>query len=217
MGMNVPLYKLFGGFNTEIINNTQTKDTMKSDRPTIYIASHRFSFMDILVTFEIFARLSVGTRENPRILSGVSDTPELLKIIVTLLLNFWCSKMLMISYSKRYGNTTKEMAKYLYWGDDIVIWQHPYNKSRGLYYILHKCIYEYGVTPRLVYIDITDKMTNETINNESVWNIIRKTRNKTYYATSHEIEYTIEREITDDIYKQFTEPFWDQVCAKLKG
>jgi hypothetical protein len=207
------LYKFFGGSKTTIFNNTT--HTAKDARPTIYIVSHKFSWFDILVTFEIFSQC--GNKANPRVIAGICDVPDWFRILLLLLLNYVCPALQLIAYNKRYGNTTQEVAKYLCWGDDIVIWQHPYNKRRGLYYILHKCIYEYGVTPRLVYIDITDKMTNETINNESVWNIIRKTRNKTYYATSHEIEYTIEREITDDIYKQFTEPFWDQVCAKLKG
>jgi len=207
------LYKFFGGSKTTIFNNTT--HTAKDMLPTIYIVSHKFSWFDILVTFEIFSQS--GNKENPRVIAGICDVPDWFRILLLLLFNYVCPALQLIAYNKRYGNTTKEVAKDLCLGDDIVIWQHPYNKRRGLYYILHKCIYEYGVTPRLVYIDITDKMTNETINNEFIWNIIRKTRNKTYYATSHEIEYTIEREITDDIYKQFTEPFWDQVCAKLKG
>ena len=207
------LYKLFGGSNTKIFNNTT--HTAKDAIPTVYIVSHKFSFMDILIAFEIFAQC--GNKENQRVIGGVCDVSEWFQIALTTIFNWVCPTMHLISYNKRCGNATKEMTKHLYLGDDIIIWQHPYNKSRGLYYILHKCIYDYGVTPRLVYIDIADKVTNETINNESIVNIVRKTRNKTYYATSHEIEYKIEREITDDIYKQFTEPFWDQVCAKLKG
>lgn len=207
------LYKFFGGSKTTIFNNTT--HTSKYTRPTIYIVSHKFSWFDILVTIEIFSQS--GNEENPRVIAGICDVPDWFRILLLLLLNYVCPALQLIAYNKRYGNTTKEVAKHLCWGDDIVIWQHPYNKSRGLYYILHKCIYEYGVTPHLVYIDIADKLTNETINNDSILNIIRHTRNKTYYATSHEIEYNIEREITDDIYNHFTEPFWDQVCAKLNG
>ena len=207
------LYKFFGGSRTTIFNDTT--HTSKDARPTIYIVSHKFSWFDILVTFELFSQR--GNNEIPRAIAGICDLPEWFRILLLLLLNYACPALQLIAYNKRYGNTTHEVSKYLSWGDDIVIWQHPYNKRRGLYYILHKCIYEYGVMPRLVYIDITDKITEETINNESVINIVRKTRNKTYYATSHEVKYNIEREILDYIYKQFTEPFWDQVCAKLKG
>ena len=207
------LYKFFGGSNTKIFNNTT--HTVKDERPTIYIVSHKFSWFDILVVFELFSQCS--NPSSPRVMAGICDVPDWFRILLLLLLNYACPALQLTAYNKRHGNTTQEVAKYLCWGDDLVIWQHPYNKSRGLYYILHKCIYVYGLTPRLVYIDITDHMTKDTLNNESIVNIIRKTRNKTYYATSKEIEYTIEREMTDDVYKYFTEPFWDQVCANPKG
>jgi hypothetical protein len=207
--MKFPLYKLFGGFNTKIIDNTKHLD--KDTRPTIYIVSHKFSFMDILVSLEVFSKLS----PNLRTIAGVSDIPECMKKIVSSLLNFWCPNMLLIPYNKRYGNTTKEMSKHLYLGDDIIIWQQPYNKSKGLYYILEQCIYDYGIHPRLVYIDITDKKTTEPINTESLFCIIQKTRNKTYWVTSHEIDYKIHQNM-DNIYDNFTVPFWRQIDEKIK-
>jgi hypothetical protein len=206
--MVVPLYKLFGGFGTKIIDTTSHLN--KDIRPTIYIVSHKFSFMDILVAFAVFSALTTHLRT----IAGVSDIPECLKKLVTVLLNYWCPNMLLIPYNKRYGNTTKEMTKHLCLADDIIIWQHPYNKSRGLYYILEKCVYEYDIQPRLVYIDIADKITNETINNDSLLNIIRKTRNKTYYVTSYQIEYTIQPKLTD-IYENFTVPFWRQIDEQI--
>ncbi len=83
-----------------------------------------------------------------------------------------------------------------------------------MYYILEQCVYEYDIQPRLVYIDIADKITNETINNDSLLNIIRKTRNKTYYVTSYQIEYTIQPKLTD-IYENFTVPFWRQIDEQI--
>ena len=206
------LYKLFGGGNTKIFNHTT--HTAKDAMPTVYIVSHKFSFMDILIAFEVFSQLSPA---NQRAIGGVCDVPEWFQIALTTIFNWVCPTMHLISYNKRCGNATKEMTKHLYLGDDIIIWQHPYNKSRGLYYILEQCIREYNMTPRLVYIDISDKMTATTVNNESPINIFRKVRNKLYYVTSHEIEYKIDLDITYDIHEQFTKPFWDQVCAKLKG
>ena len=210
-----PLYKLFGGFGTKIIDTTSHLN--KDIRPTIYIVSHKFSFMDILVAFSVFSALSTDLRT----IAGVSDIPECLKKLVTMLLNYWCPNMLLIPYNKRYGNTTKEMTKHLCLADDIIIWQQPYNKSRGLYYILEQCNYEYDIHPRLVYINIDDKITSETItsetiNNDSLIHIIRKTRNKTYYVSSYEIEYTIQPKMTD-IYENFTVPFWNQIDDKIKN
>jgi hypothetical protein len=200
------LYKLFGGSNTKIFNNTT--HTAKDAMPTVYIVSHKFSFMDILIAFEIFAQC--GNNENQRVIGGVCDVSEWFQIALTTIFNWVCPTMHLISYNKRCGNTTKEMTKHLYFGDDIIIWQHPYNKSRGLYYILEQCIREYNMTPRVVYIDISDKMTATTVNNESPINIFRKVRNKRYCVTSREIEYKLDRGTSYDIYEQFTKPFWDQ-------
>ena len=201
------LYKLLGGTKTIIVNNTThlAKDT----RPTIYIVSHKFSYFDILVAFEIFSQCVPET--EVRVIAGVCDVQDWFRVLIVLLLNYVCTALKLIAYNKRHGNTTQELANHLCLGHDIIIWQHPYNKSRGLYYILHKCIYEHDTIPRVVYIDICDHITAETINNQSIWNIVRKTRNKTYYATSYEIEYKLERETTDNIYEQFTAPFWNRV------
>ena len=200
------LYKLLGGTKTTIVNNAV--HLSKTKRPTIYIVSHRFSYFDILITFEIFSQCVPET--DVRVIAGVCDVQDWFRVLLVLLLNYVCSALKLIAYNKRRGNTTQELANNLCLLNDIIIWQHPYNKSRGLYYILHKCIYEHDVVPRLVYIDICDHMTTETVNNEPIWNIIRKTRNKTYYATSYEIEYKLERETADNIYEQFTVPFWYQ-------
>ncbi len=197
------LYKLLG---STIVNNTQhlAKDT----RPTIYIVSHKFSYFDILISFEIFSQCVQET--EIRVIAGVCDVQDWFRVLLVLLFNYVCSALQLIAYNKRHGNTTQELANNLRLRNDVIIWQHPYNKSRGLYYILHKCIYEHNIVPRLVYIDICDHTTSETINNQSIWNIVRKTRNKTYYATSYEIKYSISREITDDIYEEFTVPVWYQ-------
>jgi len=200
------LYKLLGGTKTTIVNNTQ--HLSKTKRPTIYIVSHKFSYFDILVSFEIFSQSEENA--NPRTIAGVCDVQDWFRVLLVLLFNYVCPALQLIAYNKRHGNTTQELANNLCLRNDVIIWQHPYNKSRGLYYILHKCIYEHNVVPRLVYIDICDHMTKETINNQSIWNIVRKTRNKTYYATSYEIKYSISREITDNIYEEFTVPFWYQ-------
>jgi hypothetical protein len=200
------LYKLFGGSNTTIVNNTQHLE--KTKRPTIYIVSHKFSYFDILISFELFSQCVLET--ELRVIAGVCDVPDWFRVLIVLLFNYVCQGLKLIAYNKRHGNTTQELANHLCLGHDIIIWQHPYNKSRGLYYILHKCIYEHNIVPRLVYVDICDHITTETLNNDPIWNIIRKTRNKTYYATSYEIKYSIAREITDDIYEEFTVPFWYQ-------
>jgi hypothetical protein len=200
------LYKLFGGSNTTIVNNTQHLE--KTKRPTIYIVSHKFSYFDILASFEIFSQCVPET--ELRTIAGVCDVPDWFRVLLVLLFNYVCTSLKLIAYNKRNGNTTQELANNLCLRNDVIIWQHPYNKSRGLYYILHKCIYEHNVVPRLVYIDICDRITTETLNNEPIWNIIRKTRNRTYYATSYEIKYSVAREITDNIYEEFTVPFWYQ-------
>ena len=215
----VPLYKLVGGFGTQIINNAP--HAAKDARPTIYIVSHKFSFMDILITFEIFLQfthLRIAqsgercNRNHQRVIGGVCDVPEWFRIVLTSIFNWVCLTMHMISYNKRYGNTTKEMAKHLYFGDDVVIWQHPYNESKGLYYILEQCIHELGVTPRVVYIDISDKMTVTTVNNESPINIFRRVRNKRYYVTSYDVNYQLDQGLSSDkIYDNFTVPFWRQI------
>lgn len=200
------LYKLLGGTKTIIVNNTQ--HLAKDIRPTIYIVSHKFSYFDILIAFEIFSQCVQET--EIRVIAGVCDVQDWFRVLLVLLFNYVCQGLKLIAYNKRHGNTTQELANNLRLRNDVIIWQHPYNKSRGLYYILHKCIYEHNIVPRLVYVDICDHITVETLNNEPIWNIVRKTRNKTYYATSYEIKYSIAREITDDIYEEFTVPFWYQ-------
>lgn len=201
------LYKLIGGCDTTIVNNAT--HTAKDTRPSIYIVSHKFSYFDIVVTLEIFSQLL--NQISRRVIAGVCDVPDWFRIIFVYLCSYLFPTLQLIAYNKRHGNTTRELSKHLFLSDDIIIWQHPYNKSRGLYYMLYKCIYERGVLPRLVYIDISDKVTTETINNDTALSIIRKTRNNTYYVTSYEIEYKIDREMPDDIYEQFIVPLWDKV------
>lgn len=196
------LYKLLG---SKIVNNA--KHLAKTKRPTIYIVSHRFSYLDILASFEIFSQVVMS---RPRTIAGVCDVPDWFRVLLVMLLNNICQDLKLIAYNKRHGNTTQKLVNNLCSSNDIIIWQQPYNKSRGLYYILHKCIYEHNIVPRLIYIDICDHITRETINNESIWNIICKTTNKTFYATSYEIKHSIAREITENIYEQFTVPFWSK-------
>ena len=209
--MCCPLYKIFGGFKTKINNNAT--HLSKLEQPTIYIISHKFSYMDIVVSAEVFSQLN--NRIGRRTIVGIADVPEWFSRFLPKLYNFWYPRLFLIAYNKRFGNTTKEMVKHLCLGDDVIIWQQPYNKSRGLYYILEQCIYLHHVNPRVVYIDIDDKLTTETLNNESILQIIKKTHNKTYHISSYEIEYDIQQNASS-IYDDFTSPFWKSIETKLK-
>jgi hypothetical protein len=190
------LYRVFGG---SIIDETNICDMRPTTKPTVYIVSHLFSYMDILLTLEVITRATI----QERTIAGVANVPHMTKPIITNLFGYISPNINFISHNTRGGNTADMLANNLREGHDIILWQHPYNTHKSLYHLLSE------TKPRLVYIDITSRRL-QTINNMNCLAILRYTCCHRYRITSTEIDYSnILRENETDIVNGFNRPLWD--------
>ena len=96
--INVMLYRVFGG---SIIDETNICDMRPTTKPTVYIVSHLFSYMDILLTLEIMTQATL----HHRTISGVANIPHFTKPIITKLFGYISPKIHFISHNTRDGNT----------------------------------------------------------------------------------------------------------------
>jgi hypothetical protein len=193
------LYRIFGG---SIINETNVVDLRPTHKPTVYIVSHLFSYMDILLALEVITQTTL----HHRTIAGVANVPHFSKPIITKLFGYISPKIHFISHNVRDGNTSDMLAQNLRDGADIILWQHPYNKHKSLYHLLSE------TKPRLVYIDISSSRTTQTINNMNWLSILGRTCCHTYKIISREIDYSnILRENENDIVGYFNKPLWDTI------
>jgi hypothetical protein len=194
------MYRIFGG---SIIDETDISDMRQIDKSTVYIVSHLFSYMDILLTLEMITRSTISHRT----IAGVANVPHTAKQLITKLFGYMSPKIKFVSYNTRDKNTSEMLADNLRRGDDLFLWQHPYNKHKSLYHLLSE------TRPRLVYIDIASHRANKTINNGNIASILNHTCCKTYTITSREINYSdILRANETDIVGGFNDPLWDLIC-----
>lgn len=195
------LHRMFGA---SIIDETNLDDLRQTNKPTIYIVSHRFSYMDIVLAFDVIGRATIRNRT----IAGVANVPPIVKSILTNLFNCLKPKIQFVSYNTRGGNTSELLASNLREGDDVIVWQHPYNKHKSLYHLLSE------TRPRLVYIDIASRRSEKTINDMNLFAILGRTCCHTYTITSREINYSaFLRENEIDIIDGFNRPLWDEVGA----
>ena len=192
-------------FGASIIDETNLDDLRQTNKPTIYIVSHRFSYMDIVLAFDVIGRATIRNRT----IAGVANVPQIVKSILTKLFNCLKPKIQFISYNTRGGNTSELLASNLREGDDVIVWQHPYNKHKSLYHLLSE------TRPRLVYIDIASRRSEKTINDMNLFAIFGRTCCHTYTITSREIDYSgFLRENETDIIDGFNRPLWDEIGGR---
>jgi len=192
------LYRIFGG---SVIDETNVVDLRPTHKPTVYIVSHLFSYMDILLALEVITQATL----HRRTIAGAANVPHIAKPIITKLFGYISPKIHFISHNTRDGNTADMLARNLRDGADIILWQHPYNTHKSLYHLLSE------TKPRLVYIDIASRRT-KTINNMNCLAILGHTCCHTYRIVSREIDYSnILRENETDIVSGFNKPLWDAI------
>ena len=193
------LHRIFG---VSIVDETNADDLRQSDKPTVYIVSHLFSYMDITLAFDVIGQATT----HDRTISGVANVPPVAKSAITKLFNYLTPKIKFISHNTRDGNTSELLARNLRDGADVVLWQHPYNKHQSLYHLVSE------MKPRLVYIDITSHQSAKTINEMGILAIFKRTCCNTFKITSREIDYSgILRENEHDIEGGFNRPLWDDI------
>lgn len=197
------MYRIFGG---SIIDETDLQHMRQAeDKPTVYIVSHLFSYMDIALTLEVMTRATT----KPRTIAGVANVPNAAKTMITQLFGCLSPKIKMISHNTRDKNTSELLAANLRDGHDIILWQHPHNKHKSLYHLLAE------FKPRLVYIDIASHRAKRTINDQNCITILSSTCCKTYMISSLEIDYSeILRENEPDIVGGFNKPLWDYIHSR---
>ena len=195
------LHRVFGA---SIIDETNVDDLRQTDKPTVYVVSHRFSYMDIALAFDVIGRATI----RKRTIAGVANVSPIVKSILTNVFNCLKPQIQFVSYNTHGGNTSELLASNLREGDDVILWQHPYNKHKSLYHLLSE------TRPRLVYIDIASHRSEKTINDMNLFAIFGRTCCHTYTITSREIDYSaFLRENEIDIVGGFNRPLWDEVGA----
>ncbi len=191
------LSPLFAG---SVIDKTQSHHMDATTIPTVYIVSHLFSYMDILLVSDTITKNTTGFRK----LVGVTNAPPLPQTLMMEMLNLLSDKIQYVSYNTRDGNTSRILARELRYGNDIIIWQHPNNHHKSLYYLLR------DTRPRLIYVDISDNKTTRTINNDDIFVILQYTLGRKYIIQSREIDYSeILRDNEIDIVRNFNIPLWN--------
>lgn len=195
------LHRVFGA---SIIDETNVDDLRQTDKPTVYVVSHRFSYMDIALAFDVIGRATI----RKRTIAGVANVSPIVKSILTNLFNCLKPQIQFVSYNTHGGNTSELLASNLREGDDVILWQHPYNKHKSLYHLLSE------TRPRLVYIDIASHRSEKTINDMNLCAIFGRTCCHTYTITSREIDYSaFLRDNETDIVDGFNRSLWDEVGA----
>lgn len=185
-----------------IIDETQQSHLQSTDIPTIYLVSHNYSFIDILLTFDLVNKAT----NIPRIISGVANIPNFVKLIITTLFNYVAPFIRFIPHNTCDGNTSILLANELKNGNDIFIWQHAYNKHKSLYYIISE------VKPRLVYINISNTKIKSSINTNFILYILYRTICSTYRVTSKVVDYSAYYiENSQNIYDDFNVKLWDDL------
>jgi hypothetical protein len=195
------LSQLFAG---SVIDKTKSHHMNATTKPTIYIVSHLFSYIDILLALDTITKNTIGFRK----LVGVTNAPPLPQTLMMEMLNLLSDKIEYVSYNTRDGNTSRILARELRYGNDIIIWQHPNNHHKSLYYLLR------DTRSRLVYIDISDNKTKRTINNDDPFAILLYTSGRNYIIQSWEIDYSkILSDDEIDIIRNFNIPLWKLCCS----
>jgi len=190
------LSRLFAG---SVADETLAHHMNATTTATVYIVSHLFSYMDILLALDAIAKNTT----KYRILVGVTNAPHLSQALMMELLNALSSKIQYISYNTQDRNTSNRLSRHLRSGNDIIIWQHPDNSHKSLYYLLRE------TRPRLIYVDIADGRTAHTINNDKPAEIVMRTIGNKYTIQSREIDYLrILRNDEQDIINGFNIPLW---------
>ena len=190
------LSRLFAG---SVADNAVARHMNATTTSTVYIVSHLFSYMDILLALDAIAK----STNRYRILVGVTNAPPLSQACMMELLNASSNKIRYIAYNTRDGNTSRVLSGHLRNGNDVIIWQHPANTHKSLYYLLRE------TRPRLIYVDIADGRTSRTINNDEPLAIAIQTIGRHYTITSREIDYMpILCDDEADIVSGFNIPLW---------
>lgn len=191
---------MFGGM---VIDESQSHHMNVAMKPTVYIVSHLFSYMDILLVLDVIEKHTTKFRK----LVGVTNAPLLPQTLMTEMLNLSSEIIQYVSYNTRDRNTSRILARELRCGNDIIIWQHPNNHHKSLYYLLR------DTRSRLIYVDITDGETKHTINNYDPFTILWYTIGRRYIIKSQEIDYSqILCGHETDIVNNFNIPLWNLCC-----
>ena len=185
---------------SSIIDDTNPAHLRAANKPTVYIVSHRFSYMDIVIAFDVTNQATIV----PRTITGVANVPNFAKRAINALLDYASPLIKFVPHNTRDGSTSELLIADLRNGCDVFIWQHPYNAHKSLYHIAS------AVRPRIVYIDISDNKTHSSLNSNGIWSIFRKTCCSTYRVTSKEIDYNrFFVENSSNIFNEFNVPFWN--------
>ena len=119
-------------FDGMVIDKSQSHHMNATTKTTIYIVSHLFSYIDILLALGAITKNTTKFRK----LVGVTNAPRLPQTLTMEILNLLSDKIQYVSYNTRDRNTSRILERELRCGNDIIIWQHPNNSHKSLYYLL---------------------------------------------------------------------------------
>lgn len=209
--------------NTDGNDIEQNMDTNKIIRPTIYIVSHRFSYMDILLSMHLFGNRAKSSG-TIRYISGISNVNTVLRRIICDFAKLTFPYLRLTPFDVRHKDScTENMAKSMLNGQDVILWLNYMSKATGTYHIISKAK-DLGLNPRMIYVDIDKKYTRSdeenqdciysSVNTLPIHKICFRTCCKSYIITSREIDYNqFWKASESNIFENFNKKLWGQAIG----
>ena len=208
--MGIDWFKLACGSKTKILDYTVRSEMEQTpDQPTIYLCSHYYSLADVLIVSDMLDRHNKDSGTIRRF-NAICNTSKSLERLNQRIVGTSYPSIEVHSINARKGRTSDGIGRALCRGEDVVLFQHPYNDHKSLYYIIQRCI-EHGIAPRIMYVDIRimGSVDPKTVNSRSIPSILYAIRNETYVLRNKIIDYPKQMILDDRISREFNAPIWD--------